>query len=513
MFQEFFGFSRRPFSAAPDPDMYFPATSIEQARLTLTRCIDRGTGPGLLVAPAGLGKTLLCQVLVRQFAERFSIATLSSARLCTRRALLQAILFELGLPFRDMEEGELRLSLIDHVAPSERSGNGMLLVVDEAHTLPLRLLEEIRMITNLVRDGQPRVRVVLAGNGALEERFASPKLESFNQRIAARCYLEPLTRLETGDFVNTQLAAAGETSCDIFTDDAVAVMHRHTDGIPRLINQVADHALMLAAAGGHRHIDAPGIEEAWIDLQQLPTPVRSAVSGSDGQDETSVVEFGALGGDEDAVGDAAPHEDVTTVDPTATLDEIEQRVAEASGELPAAVKTDREPNGGCFDPTDDVRPEVELVFHEAEDPFAEEFEDEEIVDHRTIPFRGPELRGPERNEPAVGEHQKLPTTVSIGDPAPGPPNLVLVGQADAPDGEATDAGETATEETIFEFDQQACDEDLHQAPSDGDQSPADDRDIIIIEDPPEQGDLKAAASRPRRQDYRRLFARLRQRQA
>jgi type II secretory pathway predicted ATPase ExeA len=499
MFQDFFRFSRRPFSAAPDPDLYFPAASIEQARLTLTRCIDRGTGPGLVVAPAGLGKSLLCQVLVRQFAERFSIATLSSARLCTRRALLQAILFELGLPFRDMEEGELRLSLIDHVAPSERCANGMLLFVDEAHTLPLRLLEEIRMITNLVRDGQPRVRVVLAGNGALEERFGSPKLVSFNQRIAARCYLQPLTRIETGDFVNTQLAAAGEPSCDVFTEEAMAAMHRLTDGIPRLVNQVADHALMLAAAGDQRHIDAPGIEEAWIDLQQLPTPFTSTVTEDSGQVETNVVEFGSLADEQDeAFVDATPNEGAATFDPTATLDEIEQRVAQTHEELSPPAWTCPDPEDGQFDPTEDVRPEVELVFHEAEDPFAEEFEEEEIVDQRTIPFRGRES-----DEPATHEHEGLPIKMGVGDAVPGRPNLVVVGQAD----------DARAEKVVTHFHQQARGAEVDQTASGGGPAPADDRDIIVIEDRPERNDQKAATSRPRRENYRRLFARLRQRQA
>src|SRR6266850_7187127 len=197
MYESHFLLSHRPFAPAPSADAYIPTGSLEQARQTLIRCLDRAEGPGLVVGPAGTGKSLLCQILTKHFRGKLQVAHLAGARLGTRRALLQNILFELKLPYRDMDEGELRLSLVDHLEPRSGGTDGLLLVVDEAHMLPLRLLEEIRLLTNIARDGQTRVRLVLAGTLSLEERLASPKLEAFHQRIAARCYLQPLARDET----------------------------------------------------------------------------------------------------------------------------------------------------------------------------------------------------------------------------------------------------------------------------------------------------------------------------
>src|SRR5262249_30876280 len=157
-----------------------------------------------------------------------------------------AILYELGLPYRGMDEGELRLSLVDHLEPGADNNEGLLLLIDEAHTLPWRLLEEVRMITNVVRNGQPRVRVVLAGNAALEERFASPKLNSFSQRLAARCYLEALDCAETLEYVRAQISSSGAATDKFFGEDALRSVYRASDGIPRLINQICDHALILA---------------------------------------------------------------------------------------------------------------------------------------------------------------------------------------------------------------------------------------------------------------------------
>lgn len=290
MYESFFGLQSRPFSAAPNPELYFAAGAIEHARQTLTRSIERAEGVSVLVGPAGTGKSLLMQVLARQFADSYRVAMLASARLCTRRALLQNILFELKLPYRDMEEGELRLSLIDHLEPE--TSPGMLLLVDEAHTLPMRLLEEIRMITNLVRDGEPRVRLVLAGTRSLEERLAHPKLDSLNQRIAARCYLEALSTDETRQMVRHQLEAAGGHAHDVFQEEALTAIHQATDGVPRLINQVAEHSLILAGVGGVKPVHADGISEAWADLQQLPLPWNAANPKRD--DTSSMIEFGSL---------------------------------------------------------------------------------------------------------------------------------------------------------------------------------------------------------------------------
>ena len=197
---------------------------------------------------------------------------LASGRLSTRRALFQAILYALGRPYRDMDEGELRLAVVDHLTVGEGSSRGMLLLVDEAHTLPFRLLEEIRLLSNLARNGQPLVRLVLAGAAVLEERFANPKLDSFSQRLSARCYLEAFNRSETQDYIQWQIDSAGGLGSEVFPEATCQSVFQATGGVPRLINQVCDHALLLAYVAGRKTIEPADVEEAWADLQQLPTP-------------------------------------------------------------------------------------------------------------------------------------------------------------------------------------------------------------------------------------------------
>ena len=251
MYETYFNLTERPFASVPRIDHYYPAAVIDAARNTLTRCVDRGEGVAMIVGPSGTGKSLLCQVLAEQFQKTFQVALLASTHLDTRRSLLQAILYELNRPYRGMDEGELRLSLVDYVTLNDDCSRGVVLLVDEAHHLPLRLLDEIRSLTNLTRDMQPAVRMVLAGSHVLEERFASPKLESFSQRISARCYLEAFQRSETQAYIQSRISACGGRGAEIFPAETCQMVHKATDGVPRLINQVCDHVLLLAYAAGH----------------------------------------------------------------------------------------------------------------------------------------------------------------------------------------------------------------------------------------------------------------------
>ncbi len=502
MYESFFQFHARPFPAAPSADHYFAAASAEHARETISRCIERAEGPTMIIGPAGTGKSTLCQVVAAQFRDQFHVAMLASARLCTRRALLQNILFELKLPYRDREEGELRLSLIDYLEPKDAGRQGMLLIVDEAHNLPLRLLEEVRMITNLVRDGQPRVRLVLAGSAMLDERFASPRLESFNQRIAARCYLQSMHRDDTAQYMRAQIAAAGGNVEDVFTDNAMTCVYRATDGIPRLVNQVCDHALMLAAIGRKTPIAEAGIEEAWADLQQLPTPWTETETTAPGG-PSDILEFGSL--DDDSCGelDGEDKELLATSDsaleestnPLLTLDTIESNLTTLEDDYRKSAEADEEQQ---FHPrlTSDG-PEIELVFHQAHDPFSERFEEEEVI---VDPFASLESLA-SNSDPRPSEAEltqtirisqvtpaatETPAVRSLGHPAEDP---VMPERADRPI-------------NIHPLDAERGDEDL----------PGDDRDLLeVFDDSPTGANTAVAEPKARRREYRQLFATLRRR--
>jgi type II secretory pathway predicted ATPase ExeA len=273
MYESFFGFVKRPFLAVSTLDRYFPSTSVEQTCQTTTRAISRGEGPVAIFGGTGLGKTMCCMRVADNFRRNFEVVMLASSQLITRRALLQSLLFELRCPYREMSEGELRLTLMNRLQPStENPTDGLVLIIDEAQTLSIKLLEELRLLTNVVRNGVPRVRMILCGTMRLEECLSHPHMESLNQRLAARCYLTPMSMPETGQYVKHKIELSGVNSSTIMTRDALEAIYRGSDGIPRLVDQLADQALLLACNDRERPVSAAMVGRAWCMLQQLPNP-------------------------------------------------------------------------------------------------------------------------------------------------------------------------------------------------------------------------------------------------
>lgn len=300
MYEKVFQFNSRPFTATPFVKHFFPGDSIHQALTQAQSCIERASGPVMAIGGAGTGKSLLLAMLEDQYQSQFNVVNLACARMEKRQDLLQSILFELKQPFQGLSDSELRFALIDYLSPSDVCENGILLLIDEAHLLSTEMLDEVRLITNFVREGQPRVRLVMAGNQRLEEHMGDPKLESFNQRIAGRCYLANMNLEETSRYIVDHIDRAGGAGDQLFEESALKAIYEVSDGCPRLINQVCDHALILAATRGELVVTDASVHEAWADVQSIPgnwaAPATQPESSSEleGEESWTVIEFGQL---------------------------------------------------------------------------------------------------------------------------------------------------------------------------------------------------------------------------
>ena len=375
MYESWFRFRRRPFLAAPRSEDYFPSESSEHVRKTIISCVQRAAGPAVLIGGPGTGKTTSCLQLLSHFRTRTLVGFIPCTGISSRRSFLQNILFELDRPYRDLDDGELRLSLVEFLTSSEIPHEGTVLVFDDAHELSSEQFEDVSALAALLRDNSHSVHVILSGVIRLEELLSTAHLESFNQRIAARCFLEPFRIEETEAYIRRQFDRANAMADEVFIDDALPTIHKCTGGIPRLVNQLCDHALVLAAAGGHTQLNENGIHEAWSDLQQLPQPETNVAKPA----IEDVVEFGALDDEcsedlecpitaEDrsrgrAVGDEDANESASDTRVDATPD-AEQRLDDILGHL------------------DDYQSLPYLGVSSAKDPFAEAFVDEEVVINR-----------------------------------------------------------------------------------------------------------------------------------
>ncbi len=272
MYEAFFCLQRRPFAATPDPQCWYAGGPYQSAIDELVVCAEQGQGIAVLVAPAGSGKTVLCERLMRELAARFDAVLLRHATFNTRRALLQTLLCEMQQPFDKPTDQELRLGLAPVLRRLHQLGRALVLVVDEAHLLSESLLEELRILSDQAQDGKPLVRLILVGQAGLEEKLVHPAMQALNHRIRAQVVLSTLTRQETADYLDYRVTWSGGRTDELFTPDAVDLICRAADGLPRCVNQLSDHALLLAYSEEKRPATVAHVTAALNDLKHLPLP-------------------------------------------------------------------------------------------------------------------------------------------------------------------------------------------------------------------------------------------------
>lgn len=276
----------RPFPTVPASDRYLAIGSVEESRGRICRMIDRGEGLGVIIGPPGTGKTLLSQRIASQYRATHAVVMLGDIRVSSRMGLIQQVLSQLRIPHHGLDEQAMQMALVECLTKGKDGTRSLLLLIDEAQMLSLDLLDEIRMLTNLVREGRPLVQTVLVGSPRLEDPLADPQMESLTQRIAARCYLHPMTQAESSQYIRSMVASTGLR----VDDDAMASVHHACGGVPRLINQLMNHSLDFAALHCQQVVSDMCVQHAWADLQQLPSPLMEPRLK-----DRSDIEFGELG--------------------------------------------------------------------------------------------------------------------------------------------------------------------------------------------------------------------------
>lgn len=245
MGNDFFGLTKRPFFAEPIPEMYCPFGSTEAARVEISRCVERLEGIALVAGLAGTGKTLLCRKLQLHFGRKMQTILLNGKNLNHPKTFFDSVLSRLNIPFDPRSLGAMRDSLNAALETSSRFHTGILLLIDDAQATGIRVFEEIRQLLDRTVKPEWGVRVVLFGDMSLEEKLGFPQLNSFSQRITTRCFLATMNRDETVKFLLTELKQAGAKK-EIFSRDVCREIHRFSEGVPRVTNQLADILLLVA---------------------------------------------------------------------------------------------------------------------------------------------------------------------------------------------------------------------------------------------------------------------------
>jgi len=260
---ESFGFSERPFTLVPDPTFLYWSPQHKRAYSVLEFGIFSRAPITLVTGAVGCGKTTLLRQLLRQIEDDAVVGLISNAQ-GGRGELIQWVLHALGIPFdADLGYvGQFQL-LQDFLIATYAEGKRVILIFDEAQNLSLDSLEELRMLTNINSNKDELIQLVLVGQNELREMVRRPELRQLAQRIAASFHLRPLSEEATHEFIIHRLKVAGGTG-EEFNKAARRMIFEVSQGIPRLVNQVCDMALLYAWSADSKIVDK-SIVQAVID--------------------------------------------------------------------------------------------------------------------------------------------------------------------------------------------------------------------------------------------------------
>ncbi|NVK22213.1 MAG: AAA family ATPase [Kangiellaceae bacterium] len=262
MYNDFFGLKETPFTISPDPRYLFMSERHRDALAHLLYGIGAGGGFVLLTGEVGTGKTTVCRCLLEQLPANVRLAYILNPKL-NAIELMATMCDELGIEY-DKGENSLKTFtdlLSNRLLDNHDQGLNTVLMIDEAQNLSVEVLEQIRLLTNLETNQKKLLQIILIGQPELQELLAKKELRQLAQRITARYHLRPLSLVEVKSYIEHRLRIAGVTR-PIFKDAAIKLIHKSSQGIPRLINVISDRSL-LGAFSEHRHqVDVKTVQKA-----------------------------------------------------------------------------------------------------------------------------------------------------------------------------------------------------------------------------------------------------------
>ena len=244
MYESFYALKQKPFSITSSPSFLFLSQRHREALAHLTYGIKERVGFIEITGEIGTGKTTVCRALLNQLDEKTKSAFIFNSNL-SETQLLQTILEDFGIKSTAKNKGGMFVELNQFLIEQVRLGNNVVVIIDEAQNLSKRLLEQIRMLSNLESEDEKLLQILLVGQPELRDKLRSPELRQLRQRIAVRYHIEALDRAETANYIRHRLAMAGANgNGPVFDESALDEIYHYSRGIARLINILCDKALL-----------------------------------------------------------------------------------------------------------------------------------------------------------------------------------------------------------------------------------------------------------------------------
>ena len=278
MYIEPFQLKELPFRLSPDPQFLYLSKQHARAKAYMESTIWFADGFVVITGEIGAGKTTLIESFLREVPPDVVVAQINQTQV-SAVDFLQSLLAQFGFsPFK-MKKSELIATLNNFLIEQYASGRRVLLIVDEAQNLTLRVLEEIRLLSGVETTKEKVLRIILAGQPELNAKLDAPELVQLNQRVRLRFHLSALSQAETAEYIRHRLEIAGAGERHIFEDDTFPEIYRFTGGVPRLINTLCDTAMMAAYTADRDRVSAADVASAVSELQWVEFAARPQRAG------------------------------------------------------------------------------------------------------------------------------------------------------------------------------------------------------------------------------------------
>jgi general secretion pathway protein A len=276
MYLDPFKLKELPFRLSPDPQFLYLSKQHARAKAYMESTIWFTDGFVVITGEIGSGKTTLIESFLKEIQSDVVIAQINQTQV-SAIDFLQAVLVQFGFsPFK-MKKAELIATLNNFLIEQYAAGRKVLLIVDEAQNLSMRVLEEIRLLSGVETTKEKVLRIILAGQPELNEKLDAPELIQLTQRIRLRFHLTTLSAPEMRAYIQHRLEVAGAADRQIFTEDCFAEIFRFTGGVPRLVNTLCDTALMAAFTADRDTVMLADIHQAVEELQWVDYSARNAL--------------------------------------------------------------------------------------------------------------------------------------------------------------------------------------------------------------------------------------------
>jgi putative secretion ATPase (PEP-CTERM system associated) len=290
MYEEFFHLKAKPFELVPDPEFLFLSKSHKKAMTYLEYGIRERIGFILVTGEIGSGKTTILRNLIRELDDKVTLSKVFNTRV-TSEQLIALINEDFGLAVSGKDKIGMLRDLNDFLVAEYASHRQPILIIDEAQNLNLKLLEEVRLLSNLESDKHKLLQIVLVGQPELRKTLSRPELAQLKQRISISCHIQPLGVGETGEYIRYRLEKAGKRDAVSFCDESINIIQQFSHGIPRLINVFCDFLMLAAFVEKTREWDPEllrdvvGELEAENRLWEIPTSSQEVSPASPPFDE------------------------------------------------------------------------------------------------------------------------------------------------------------------------------------------------------------------------------------